>query len=114
MSLQDGCLNILDFVILFFLINWVGPPPQDQTLTQHCADLIGQDRVGVVQPASSTQALFEAVEDGLVGEQHHQDPQSCCDGARVKVFLHEHQEPIKAQRPHQLLARPAGGHGEQT
>lgn len=32
-------------------------------LTQHCADLIGQDGVGVVQPAASTKALFEAVED---------------------------------------------------
>lgn len=65
-------------------------------LTQHCADLIGQDGVRVVQPATATQALFEAIEDGLVGKQHHQDPQSCCDRARVKMFLHEHQEPIKA------------------
>lgn len=88
-------------------------PPQARALTQHCADLIGQNRVGVVQPAASTQALFEAVEDGLVGEQHHQDPQGCRDRARVKMLLHEHQEPIKAQRPHQLLTRPAGGGGEQ-
>lgn len=35
-------------------------------LTQNCADLIGQDGVGVVQPSASTQALSEAVQDGLV------------------------------------------------
>lgn len=88
-------------------------PPEARALTQHCADLIGQDRVGVVQPASTTQPLLEAVQDGLVGEQHHQDPQGCRDRARVKMFLHEHQEPIKARRPHQLLTRPAGGDREQ-
>lgn len=78
-------------------------------LTQHCADLIGQDGVGVVQPAASTKALLEAVEDGLIGEQHDQDPQSGRDRAGVKVLLHEHQEPIKTQRPNQLLTRSAGG-----
>lgn len=77
-------------------------------LTQHCADLIGQDGVGVVQPASSAQALFEAVEDRLIGQQHHQDPQSCRHCGGVEMFFHEHQEPIKAQRSHQLLTRPAG------
>lgn len=88
-------------------------PPQACELTQYCADLIGQDGVSVVQPAASAQALFEAVEGGLVGEQHHQNPQSCCDRARVKMFFHKHQEPIKAQRPHQFLTSPAGGDGEQ-
>lgn len=77
-------------------------------LTQHCADLIGQDGVGVVQPASSAQALFEAVEDRLIGQQHHQDPQSCRHCGGVEMFFHEHQEPIKAQRSHQLLTRPSG------
>lgn len=43
-------------------------------LTQHGADLIGQDRVGVVQPAATAQTLSEAVEYRLIGEQHHQDP----------------------------------------
>lgn len=67
----------------------------------------------MVQPAASTQALFEAVEDGLVGEKHHQDPQGCRDRARVKMFFHEHQEPIESQRLHQLLTCSAGGHEEQ-
>lgn len=63
----------------------------------------------MVQPAASAQALFEAVEDGLIGEQHHQDPQSRRDRARVKMLLHEHQEPIKTHRPNQLLTRSAEG-----
>jgi len=63
MSFQPGSCDS-DFISLL------------SALTQHCADLIGQDGVGVVQPASSAQALFEAVEDGLVGQQHHEDPQS--------------------------------------
>lgn len=84
-----------------------------RVLTQHCADLIGQDGVCVVQPAASAQTLFEAVEDGLVGEKHHQDPQGCRDRARVKMFFHEHQEPIEAQGLHQILTCPAGGHKEQ-
>lgn len=84
------------------------------SLTQHCADLIGQDGVGLVQPSASTQALFEAVEDGLIGEQHHQDPQGCRDRAGVKMLLHEHQEPIKTQRPHQLLTRSEDQGGAQN
>lgn len=82
-------------------------------LTQHCADLIGQNGVGVVQPAASTKALFEAVKDWLIGEQHHQNPQSCCDCGRVKVFLHEHQEPIKTESPNQFLTRSAEREGLQ-
>lgn len=74
-------------------------------LTEHRADLVGQHRVGVVQPAAAAQALLEAVEDGLVGEQHHQDPQRCRDCAGVKMLLHEHQQPVEAQRPDELLAR---------
>lgn len=64
-----------------FLIFFITKPLWARVLTQHCADLIGQDGVCVVQPAASAQALFEAVEDGLVGEKHHQDPQGCCDRA---------------------------------
>lgn len=78
-------------------------------LTQHSPNLIGQHRVGVVQPASSGQALLEASQDGLVAEQHHQDPEGGGDGAGVQVLLHEHEQPVEAQRPHQLLTRPAGG-----
>lgn len=77
-------------------------------LTQHRADLVAQNGVGVVQPASSAQALLEAVEDGLIGQQHHQNPQSCCHRAGVEMFFHEHQKPVKAQRSYQLLTRPAG------
>lgn len=75
-------------------------------LTQHRADLIGQDGVGVVQPAPSTQPLPEAVQDGLVGQQNHQDPERHRHRAGVEVLLHEHQQPIKAQRSYELLARP--------
>lgn len=50
-------------------------------LTQHGADLVGQDRVGVVQPAATAQALSKSVEYRLIGEQHHHDQQSCCDRA---------------------------------
>lgn len=92
-------------------VKWL---PWASALTQHCADLISQHGVGVVQPASSTQALLEAVEDGLIGQQHHQDPQGCCHRARVEMLLREHQEPIEAQGPHQLLASPAGGDRKQT
>lgn len=82
-------------------------------LTQHGADLIGQDRVGVVQPPATTQALSEAVEYRLIGEQHHQDPQSCCDRARMKMFLHEHQEPIKTKSPDKLLTSSVQRNGVQ-
>lgn len=44
------------------------PTPGAPALTQDCANLISQDGVGVVQPASSTQAFFEAVEDRLIRE----------------------------------------------
>lgn len=95
---------LLGYVLVWSLTNRIVSHSQEPTrLTQHGADLIGQDRVGVVQPAAAAQALSEAVEYGLIGEQHHQDPQSCCDRARVKMFLHEHQEPIKTERPDQLL-----------
>ena len=83
-------------------------------LTHHRADLIGQDGVGVVEPAAATQALLEAVEGGLVGEQYHQDPQGCRHRAGVEVLLHEHQEPIEAHGPHQLITRSAGGDREQV
>lgn len=82
-------------------------------LTEHRADLVGQHRVGVVQPAAAAQALLEAVEDGLVGEQHHQDPQRCRDRAGVEVLLHEHQQPVEAQRPDQLLTRSEDGGGSE-
>lgn len=65
----------------------------------------------MVQPAAAAQALLEAVEDGLVGEQHHQDPQRCRDRAGVEMLLHEHQQPVEAQRPDQLLARSNDGGG---
>ncbi len=42
-------------------------------LTQNSADLIREHRVGVVQPSSSSQALFKPAQDGLVTQQHHQD-----------------------------------------
>lgn len=80
-------------------------------LTEHRADLVGQHRVGVVQPAAAAQALLEAVEDGLVGKQHHQDPQCSRDCAGVEMLLHEHQEPVEAQCPDQLLTRPGGRGG---
>lgn len=86
--------------------------PYCPALTQHRADLVGEDGVGVVEPASSTQALFEAVEDGLVGEQHHEDPQRRRHRAGVEMLLHKHQQPVETQRSHQFLTRPAGGDRE--
>lgn len=72
---------------LGYMLSWTNKTVRNSgeptRLTQHGADLIGQDRVGVVQPAATTQALSEAVEYRLIGEQHHQDPQSGCDCARV-------------------------------
>lgn len=71
-------LGYIFFLILTGLSATVIEPTE---LTQHGADLIGQDRVGVVQPAATAQALSESVGYRLIGEQHHQDPQSCCDRA---------------------------------
>lgn len=87
---------------------WLHSVCHFQTLTQHSAYLVGEHRVSVVQPAPSGQALLEATGDGLVAEQHHQDPEGSGHAAGVQVLLHEHQQPVEAQRAHQLIASPAG------
>lgn len=77
-------------------------------LTQNSAYLISEHRVCVVQPPSTRQALFKPAQDGLVTQQHHQDQESCRHRARVNVFFHKHQQPIKTQGAHKLITCPVG------
>ncbi|CAG5919038.1 unnamed protein product [Menidia menidia] len=77
----------------------------------HDLNPIEHDGVSVVQPASSAQALFEAVEDRLVGQQHYKDPQSHSHGAR-HAFAHDQHQVVPLPFSDQLSTAETGTAGQ--